>query len=165
RGFEVYGIGKIDDIFANRGLTGSNHTTDNAATLQAILERTAVDFRGLVFANCIDFDMLYGHRNDYRGFAQALERVDAELLKIRQALTPRDLMIITADHGVDPTTPSTDHSREHVPLLAYCSGVPGVNLGTRNSFSDIAATIMELFGVGPWPVGESFANVFQHHKG
>ncbi len=165
RGFEVYGIGKIDDIFANRGLTGSNHTTDNAATLQAILERTAVDFKGLVFANCIDFDMLYGHRNDYRGFAQALERVDAELLKIRQALTPRDLMIITADHGVDPTTPSTDHSREHVPLLAYCSGVPGVNLGTRNSFGDIAATIMELFGVGPWPVGESFANVFQHHKG
>lgn len=164
-GFEVYGIGKIDDIFANRGLTGSNHTTDNAATLKAILERTAVDFRGLVFANCIDFDMLYGHRNDYEGFAHALEQVDAEMLKIRQALTPQDLLIITADHGVDPTTPSTDHSREYVPLLAYCPGSPGVNLGTRKSFSDIAATIVELFGVGPWPAGESFAAVFQQHKG
>ena len=160
----MYDIGKIDDIFANRGLPGSNHTTDNASTLQAILDRTAVDFKGLVFANCIDFDMIFGHRNDYLGFAQALERVDASLQKILPALTPRDLLIITADHGVDPTTPSTDHSREHVPLIAYCPGVPGVNLGTRNSFSDIAATVVDLFGIGPWPTGESFANVFQNHK-
>lgn len=156
-GMEVRGVGKIEDIFAHRGLTWSDHTVDNATTLESLVRLTQEAFTGLVFANCIDFDMVYGHRNDVPGFGRALEQVDAGLGRICDGLSRDDVLIITADHGCDPTTPSTDHSREYVPLLAYRKGTRGTALGTRRTFCDVAATIAELLALETWPVGTSFA--------
>lgn len=153
RGLSTLGIGKIEDIFCNRGVTHSNHTTNNADSIRATidaLENNNTDT--LIFTNLIDFDMHYGHRNDPKGFAAALESFDACLPKIVAALRPDDLLIITSDHGCDPTTPSTDHSREYVPLLMYGTGIIPKNLGTRATFADIAATIYEGLGLGKWPL-------------
>jgi phosphopentomutase len=159
-GQEVMAIGKIEDIFAHRGLTQSNHTANNMAGVDAILEFLATDANGLIFANLVDFDMLYGHRNNPRGYADALEAFDARLPEIYAALQDGDVLILTADHGTDPTTPSTDHSRERVPILITGSQIrDGINLGTRDSFADVAATVAELLGI-EWPgTGESFAGV------
>lgn len=157
-GREVMGVGKIEDIFANRGLTQSNHTGNNMDSVEAILQFMASDADGLIFANLIDFDMLYGHRNNPRGYADALEAVDARLPEIQVALRGVDVLMITADHGNDPTTASTDHSRERVPILVAGPRVHrGVALGTRNSFADVAATIADLLDVVWDGAGESFA--------
>jgi phosphopentomutase len=158
-GREVMGVGKIEDIFANRGLTQSNHTGNNMDSVEAILQFMASDADGLIFANLIDFDMLYGHRNNPRGYADALEAVDARLPEIQVALRGVDVLMITADHGNDPTTASTDHSRERVPILVAGPRVHrGVALGTRNSFADVAATIADLLDVVWDGAGESFAH-------
>jgi phosphopentomutase len=159
-GKAVIGVGKIEDIFAHRGLTQSNHTLNNMAGVDAILEFAAVDANGLIFANLVDFDMLYGHRNNPRGYADALEEFDARLLEIQATLRNDDILMITADHGNDPTTPSTDHSRERVPLLIVGAEVRrGTNVGTRSSFADVAASIADLLDVGWDGAGESFAQV------
>jgi phosphopentomutase len=149
-GMEVAGVGKIEDIFANRGLTKSDHTGNNMEGVDAILNFLKEEFKGLIFANLVDFDALYGHRNDPRGYASALEAFDQRLPEIITNLQLRDLLIITADHGNDPTTPSTDHSRERVPILVYGAQIKkNVNLGTRSSFSDVAASIGDFLQV-PW---------------
>lgn len=156
-GMETMAVGKIEDIFAHRGLTRSKHTGNNMAGVDALLEFCAAPNRGLIFANLVDFDALYGHRNNPRGYADALEAFDARLPELWAALHPGDVLIITADHGNDPTTLSTDHSRERVPLLLSGAPVlPGIDLGTRSSFADLAATIADMLGV-PWAgAGESF---------
>jgi phosphopentomutase len=151
----VIGVGKIPDVFDRRGITDELHTEGNAdglAKTEALLER--VD-GGLVFVNLVDFDTLYGHRNDPRGYARALEELDRALPRIFGKLGPGDACAITADHGCDPTTPSTDHSREYVPLLVHAPGCGGGGLGTRPSFADLGATVAEFFGVRP-DVGTSF---------
>lgn len=158
-GKSVIGVGKIEDIFAQRGLTDSVHTTNNMDSVDAILNLLALPDEGLIFANLVDFDMLYGHRNDPHGYARALEQLDARLPEIQGRLLDRDVLILTADHGNDPTTPSTDHSRERVPILVTGAHVRrGVALGTRASFADVAATIAELLGVKWEGAGQSFAS-------
>ena len=157
-GIGVVGVGKIQDIYSGRGLTASYHTGDNISTLEQLLVLgTELEGPTLVFANCIDFDMLYGHRNDPVGYAAALTTADGYLERVAAQLRPEDVLIITADHGGDPTTPSTDHSREYVPLLVTGPSVrPGVDLGVRASFTDVAATIADLFGLADWMKGTSF---------
>jgi len=151
------GIGKIEDIFCNRGVTHVNHTTNNADSIEAIIYALKYNNEDtLIFANLIDFDMKYGHRNDPEGYGQALEAFDAKLPEILAALRPNDLLILTADHGCDPTMPSTDHSREYVPVIVYGANTKPVNLGTRATFADIAATIYNGLGHGKWNIGESF---------
>ena len=154
-GVPVYGVGKIPDIFDHRGFAEEIHTEGNAdglARTAALLDR--VD-HGLVFVNLVDFDMLYGHRNDPLGYARALEEMDRALPGILGKLRPGEVAALTADHGCDPTTPSTDHSREYVPLLVHAPGAGGGALGTRGSFADLGATVAEFFGVEA-RVGTSF---------
>lgn len=140
----VYSIGKIDDIFLGRGIRRSVRTKNNADGMRATLEAAREQKEGLIFVNLVDFDQLYGHRNDVEGYAIALEDVDRWLPSL--PLQQQDLVILTADHGCDPTTPSTDHSREYTPLLAYGPGVhPGVNLGTRATLADIGQTAADVF--------------------
>jgi phosphopentomutase len=151
----VIGVGKIADIFDRKGITDEIHTEGNAdglARTEALLER--VD-HGLVFVNLVDFDMLYGHRNDPQGYARALEEMDRALPRILGKLREGDVCAITADHGCDPTTPSTDHSREYVPLIVHSPGKGGGRLGTRGSFADLGATVAEHFGLRTG-VGTSF---------
>jgi phosphopentomutase len=156
-GLEVCSVGKIDDIFAHRGITRSRHTLNNAEGLQATLEFLEMDFKGILFVNLIEFDMIYGHRNDPQGYATALQRVDELVPEIQRRLHPGDIVMFVADHGVDPTTASTDHSREHAPLLVFGSPViAGVDLGTRATFGDVATTIAEVFTLQPPAFGESF---------
>jgi len=156
-GHTVVGIGKIEDLFAGRGLTKATHTTSDADGMDQIEAEMATTPRGLIFANLVDFDTLYGHRNDIAGYAANLERVDARIGRVRARLGPADLLVVTADHGNDPSTPSTDHSREHVPLLVAGDAVtPGVNLGRRDSFADLGQTLADLFGVEPLAHGRSF---------
>jgi len=156
-GKRVWGIGKIEDIFSGRGLTDRRHTTNNAETLAFLLELVKRDFSGLVFANCGDFDTLYGHRNDPVGFARALSEADRSLAELFVLLKKEDLLIVTADHGCDPTTASTDHSREYVPLIVAGLQVRPGPLGTRSTFADVGATVEELLlGESPGP-GTSFA--------
>ncbi len=156
-GFPVQSIGKVDTLFAGRGFTATRKTKNNADGILAILESIRDFENGLIFANLIDFDQQWGHRNDCEGFTQGLEELDSAIPSWLAAASDKDLFIVTADHGNDPTTPSTDHSREHVPLLAWMgSGKNGVDLGIRNSFSDIAATIAEHFQVEWNGHGQSF---------
>ena len=157
-GLEVRGVGKISDIFGARGLTHSRPTRSNDDGVDGVLEQLREIDRGLIFANLVDFDSSYGHRNDPTGYAGALEAFDHRLPEIIAALAPEDVLIITADHGNDPTTPSTDHSRERVPLLSAGERVaPGADLGTRRSFGDCGATVAELLGVETKTSGTSFA--------
>ncbi len=159
-GVPVTFVGKIDNIFANRGFTGGTHTTGDMAGVDETLEYMRSQSDGIIFTNLCDFDMLYGHRNNVEGYAQALRDVDARLPELLAASRVSDLLIMTADHGCDPTTPSTDHSREYVPLLAYSASLrPGVNLGIRQTFADVAATIAELFTLEPPKWGASFASL------
>lgn len=151
------GIGKIEDIFCKRGVAHANHTKNNADGIAATIDalKNNRDDK-IIFTNLVDFDMKFGHRNDAEGYAKALEAFDAELPKIKAALRDGDLLIITADHGCDPTTPSTDHSREYVPVLAYMKDSPCEDLGTRETFADIAATIYAGLGHGEWAIGTPF---------
>jgi phosphopentomutase len=159
-GFDVIGIGKIEDIFACSGITESLHTENNLDGIKKTIEKIKERPVGLIFTNLIDFDMLYGHRNDVLGFVKALEEFDRYLPELINVLGHEDLLIITADHGCDPTTPSTDHSREYVPLLVYGKAVSsGVDLGLRKTFADIGKTLDDFFGLGRVKKGESFTSV------
>ncbi len=154
------GIGKIEDIFCMKGLAASNHAAGNAACMDALLDTMGRDFTGLVFVNLVDFDMVYGHRRDVKGYAQSLEYFDRRLAEVKARMREGDLVLITADHGCDPTHSGTDHTREYIPILAWHPGIKGLaNLGTRKSFADIAATIAELFGLSQRFGAESFASM------
>ncbi|MBQ8596241.1 MAG: phosphopentomutase [Lachnospiraceae bacterium] len=147
-GKEVIGVGKINDIFAGRGLTEYVYTQGNADGIQKTLEYLSKDFEGLCFINLVDYDMLYGHRNDIEGYAKALTEFDEKLPQILDAMGEEDLLMITADHGCDPGyTQSTDHSREYTPLIVYKKGITPENLGTRDTFADIGATVLSYLGV------------------
>ncbi|MDP6518987.1 MAG: phosphopentomutase [Planctomycetota bacterium] len=154
----VIGVGKIDDIFAGRGLTASHHTQGNRDGMEQTLALADEVDEGLVFVNMIDFDMLYGHRRDAAGYRVALEEFDAQLMELAQRLRPGDLLLLTADHGNDPThSPGTDHTREYVPVLAAGPGLAtAVDLGTRDTFADIGATVEEFLGLEAAGPGESF---------
>jgi phosphopentomutase len=154
-GVDRAGVGKIDDLFAKRSIT-STHTPSNAAGISAVLEWLRSPASGFLFVNLVDFDQLFGHRNDAAGFYGALREFDRALPSILSTLREDDLLFITADHGNDPTTPSTDHARECVPLLAAGPRVRPVNLGRRPTFSDLGATVAEWFGVSFRGRGESF---------
>ena len=159
-GKDVLGVGKIEDIFNHRGLTQSNHASGNAACTDAIIDYLRKDnWSGLLFANLVDTDMLYGHRNDVKGFAHALEEFDKRLPEILKLLGDDGMLIITADHGCDPAYPTTDHTRERVPLLVWGLGLEeGVNLGRRNTFADVSATVLEALGCQEKLDGTSFLN-------
>lgn len=147
RGVEIYSVGKIFDVFLGRGIGEQVKTKNNADGMAKTLHAMSELDRGLIFVNLVDFDMLYGHRNDVEGYARALEEVDAWLPSLDAKLRAGDLVILTADHGCDPTTASTDHSREYVPLLVYGPEArAGVSLGLRDSLSDIGQTVAENFG-------------------
>ncbi len=153
----VSAIGKVGDLFAGRGISRSFSTASDDQGMDRVMDVLADTRAGLVFANLVDFDTVYGHRNDVEGYAQNLERFDERLGQLRRTLVSTDLLVITADHGNDPTTPSTDHSREHVPLLVSGSRVRrGVDLGTRRTFADLGQTLAANFGVGPLANGTSF---------
>lgn len=145
RGIPVHSVGKIADVFLGRGITASDKTKSNANGMATTLRAMDNSRHGLIFVNLVDFDQNFGHRNDVEGYAQALEEVDAWLPALLNAKTDGDLIILTADHGCDPTTPSTDHSREYVPLLVH-GGKRNVALGTRATLSDIGQTVAENFG-------------------
>lgn len=157
-GREVRGVGKISDIFAGRGVTSSRPTRSNAEGIDAIVEEMGAIGSGLVFANLVDFDQAFGHRNDPEGYAQALGEFDEGLPRILAALGDDGILMVTADHGNDPTTASTDHSRERVPLVAAGAAVaPGTDIGQRPTFCDCGATVADLLGVPTKVPGTSFA--------
>ena len=156
-GVPVTGIGKIQDIFAGQGLDRSVHTKDNADGIREIISLIEGSGEGLVMANLVDFDMVYGHRNDVEGYARALLEFDAALPAMLADLRPRDVLVITADHGCDPTTPSTDHSREYVPVMLVGEMVRPVVLPDRPTMADLGATVAELLGIDYQGEGESFA--------
>ncbi len=157
KGLDVIAVGKINDIFVGKGITHKIKTRNNSDGLTKLKKIVEQDFEGLCFVNLVDFDMVYGHRNDVSGYAGALSEFDGRIKEIMDLMRREDILIITADHGCDPTTSSTDHSREYTPMVIYGSKVKqGVNLGTRESFSDIAATILEYFGINKLVEGKSF---------
>lgn len=156
-GYECIGVGKISDIFAGSGITQQIRTQNNTDGIAKTLDLMENDFEGIFFVNLVDFDMVYGHRNDAPGYARALMEFDQALPKFMEQMGEDDLLIITADHGCDPSTPSTDHSREYTPMLAWSKKIrPGVNLGTRTTFADIGATVLEYFGLENRSDGQSF---------
>jgi phosphopentomutase len=157
-GRPVVAIGKIEDLFAGQGITHPVHTTSDDHGMDEVDRAMDSTPTGLIFANLVDFDAMYGHRNDPAGYAANLERFDARLARLLPRLMPGDVLVVTADHGNDPTTPSTDHSREYVPLLMTGNRVrAGTDLGVRSTFADLGQTIAEIFGVGPLKHGTSFA--------
>ncbi|SHG75658.1 phosphopentomutase [Desulforamulus hydrothermalis Lam5 = DSM 18033] len=156
-GIKTMGVGKIYDIFAGVGVAESYKTKDNMDGVEQTVNLMKKCPSGLIFANLVEYDSVYGHRNDPSGYARALEDFDRRLPEIMAAMLPEEVLILTADHGCDPTTASTDHSREYVPLLVYGQPVKGgSNLGIRSSFSDVAATLADFFGLS-FHVGTSFA--------
>lgn len=160
---KVLAIGKINDIFAGQGISETIPTKGNSDGIAVLIDCLHRNEAGLIFVNLVDFDMMYGHRNNVLGYAQALKEFDASLPQILEALKEEDILFITADHGCDPTTESTDHSREYVPLLVYGSQIMrGKNLGVRDTFADVGATIAEYLGVEPLINGRSF---YQDIKG
>jgi phosphopentomutase len=156
-GGEVISVGKIADIFAHRGITRKIKANGNAALFDATLDalRTAPD-RSIVFTNFVDFDMLYGHRRDVDGYAAALEYFDVRLPELIKAMSPDDLLVICADHGCDPTWPGSDHTREHIPVLAYGAGVKPGSIGERETFADIGQSLASHFDLGAMDYGRSF---------
>jgi phosphopentomutase len=157
-GLEVSAVGKIEDIFNKRGITRAVHIKNNNDGVDRTLEYMRTAERGLIFTNLVDFDMLYGHRNNVKGYAQALEEFDSRLPEILDEMRQDDVLIVTADHGCDPVSKSTDHSREYIPLLVYGSAIKkGVNLGTRDCFCDIGKTILDFFSVKNDIKGTSFS--------
>ena len=166
RGVPVVAVGKIEDLFAGRGMTSAVHTTSDDHGMDEVEKAMAGTPRGLIFANLVDFDSQFGHRNDVAGYAANLERFDVRLAQLLPRLRPADLLVVTADHGNDPTTPSTDHSREYVPVLVVGEAVrSGVDLGTRRTFADLGQTIAGIFGVGPLANGTSFLGELTGHRG
>lgn len=162
-GYDVISVGKIYDIFAGVGFTESHPTGNNKEGMNATMGMANRNFNGLCFVNLVDFDMVYGHRNDIQGYAKALSEFDRWLGEFLPTLQEDDLLIITADHGCDPATPSTDHSREYTPMLAYGKKLKaGVNLGTRESFGDIGATVLEWFNL---PTDEIYGTSFLKEMG
>jgi phosphopentomutase len=156
-GLKVKAVGKIEDIFSGQGISEAVHTHNNSDGIDKTLDYMKTDFEGIIFTNLVDFDMIYGHRNDVRGYANALMEFDSRLPEILGLIKEEDMLIITADHGCDPTTPSTDHSREYVPVVLYGKGLKqGINLSTRETFADVAATISEFFGLKGVLPGKSF---------
>ncbi len=154
--FQVLAIGKINDIFAGKGISEFVRTKGNQEGIERTIEYTGKEFDGLCFINLVDYDMLYGHRNDVEGYAKALTYFDRRLPEIVKGLRENDLLMITADHGCDPLTPSTDHSREYTPWIIYGRNVRGgTNLGTLPTFADIAATILDYFEIEPETTGTS----------
>jgi phosphopentomutase len=154
---QVIAIGKIEDLFAGRGISRAIHTASDADGMDHLERQMQQLDRGFIFTNLVDFDSQYGHRNDVEGYAANLERFDRRLAAVLPQLDRDDLLIVTADHGNDPTTASTDHAREYVPLLVAGHGVrPGVDLGTRSTFADVGQTLADVFGVGPLRHGTSF---------
>lgn len=159
KGMDVVGIGKIEDIFAHRGITTVDHTKNNRDGIEAAIRFLREGKGDFIFTNLVDFDMLYGHRNDVEGYGKALEYFDKKLPEILGAMTEQDLLIITADHGCDPVYPGTDHTREYIPVLAMIgNGVPA-DLGTRRSFADLGATVYEYLTGERWICGESFLDI------
>jgi phosphopentomutase len=156
RGIHVLAIGKVEDLFAGRGISNAVHTTSDEDGMNEVFRALDTQPTGLIFANLVDCDTLYGHRNDVSGYAANLERFDTRLAALLPRLTQSDILIVTADHGNDPSTPSSDHSREHVLLVAGPSIAPGVDLGVRSSFADLGQTIADVFSVGPLDHGTSF---------
>jgi phosphopentomutase len=160
KGLPVVGIGKIEDIFAGRGITRAIHTKNNDDGMKRLLEELSLTREGLIFINLVDFDMVYGHRNNAAGYARALRDFDTFLNHLLPVMATGDLLLITADHGCDPTHQGTDHTREHVPLLAYNPGIPSRNLGTRQTFADVGATILDVFHIPHSLPGENFSQLF-----
>ena len=157
KGLDVVGIGKIGDIFAHRGISEEIHTASNAEGMRETIAALDSTKNGVIFTNLVDLDSLYGHRNDADGYADALTIADSMIPLLTDAMGESDMLIITGDHGCDPTTPSTDHSREYVPLIVYGKGMRrGVDLGTRTTFADIGQTIAEFFRLEPMLNGRSF---------
>lgn len=158
-GREVIGVGKIEDIFAGVGITKATHTKNNQDGIDVTIDYMKQSNNGLIYTNLVEFDSVWGHRNDYEGYARGLHEFDACLPEIMNAMNDDDMLIITADHGCDPTTPSTDHSREYVPLIVYGKYLKAnVNLGTRETYADIAQTIADLWNLKPTACGKSFLN-------
>ncbi len=161
-GIPVHAIGKIGDLFAGKGIATSSRTRSDADVMDEIGRAVKEAPAGLVFANLVDFDAQYGHRNDVEGYAANLERFDERLARLLPMLGRDDLLALTADHGNDPTTPSTDHSREHVPIIFFGARVtPGVDLGTRPTFADLGQTLADVFAVGPLTCGTSMLGAIQ----
>lgn len=157
--YEVIAIGKIEDLFSGRGITKAVHTNGNADGINQTIDFIKQDTKGLIFTNLVDFDMLYGHRNNIEGYSKALEYFDSKLPEIMKNMKDTDILIITADHGNDPSTPSTDHSREYVPILIYGKDVKeDVNLGSRETYADISATILDILNLDKLENGKSFKN-------
>ena len=156
---DVIAIGKIEDLFSGRGITKAIHTSGNADGIEQTINEIDKETEGLIFTNLVDTDMLYGHRNDIQGYAKALEYFDSKLPEIMKKLKDTDMLIITGDHGNDPSTPSTDHSREYTPMLIFGKDIKeNVNLGTRETFADISATILDIFNLPKLKNGMSFRN-------
>lgn len=155
-GLDVTAVGKIESIFAGRGIVRSFPSHGDAEGMDLVRRELAAARRGLVFANLVDFDMLYGHRNDAAGYGAALEAFDAALGRLLAGLGSRDMLVVTADHGCDPAHPGTDHTREYVPLLVYGPGLPARPLGVRSTFADVGASVLELFGLKLEGPGRSF---------
>ena len=147
RGLDVVAIGKIEDIFAHVGITKALHTTNNRDGIEATIDEINNESKGLIFTNLVDFDMLYGHRNNVQGYGDALKYFDSKLPEIIEAMKDDDLLMITADHGCDPSTDSTDHSREYVPLLCYCKNIISSDMKTMKGFNTIASTVMDIFDI------------------
>jgi phosphopentomutase len=155
-GKQVIAVGKINDIFAGSGVTLKYHTRDNLEGMDETYSLLSKDFTGLCFVNLVDFDMLYGHRNNVDGYAKAYTEFDKWLEKFVPQMQDTDVLMITADHGCDPATPSTDHSREYIPLLCYGKNIKPVNLGIMQTFADIGKTIDDMFGINSEIEGTSF---------
>ena len=154
---DVIAIGKIQDLFSGRGITKAIHTEGNEDGIEKTIQEIEKDTEGLIFTNLVDFDMLYGHRNNIEGYARALEYFDNELTTIIKKMKDTDILIITADHGNDPSTPSTDHSREFIPILIYGKNIKeNINLGTRQTYADIGQTILDCLQMPKLEIGNSF---------
>ena len=161
-GYVTAGVGKIEDIFCKRGLGLINHTKNNHDGIEATIDFLKDGKADFIFTNLVDFDMLYGHRNNVTGYAEALEYFDKRLPDIMAQMHEGDLMIITADHGCDPTYPGTDHTREHIPVVVWGPGMKqGVNIGTRKTFADLGCTIVDYLTGKPFKAGESFLGMIR----
>ena len=162
KGFETVAVGKIEDIFHKRGITTVNHTTNNPAGIEATIDFLKNGIGSFIFTNLVDTDALYGHRNDVEGYGKALEYFDSKLPEIMGAMTDDDILIVTADHGCDPTFPGTDHTREYIPILVYGKKLKeGVTIGTRETFADIGCTVYEYITGESWRTGTSFLKEIQ----
>ncbi len=159
-GLDVIGVGKIEDIYNGHGITEAIHTKDNMAGIDATIDYLGKDNKGIIFTNLVDFDAKYGHRRDPIGYKNALEEMDRKIPEMLEKMGPNDIIIFTADHGNDPTYKGTDHTREYIPIVIYGNAIKeNVNLGTRKSFADIAATISDLLDIPSTGKGDSFKNL------